>query len=263
MLKKIIAVISAALCLLSLASCGKNDSSEDTTSESFYYYTTEENTSIDESVEDKWVTKDLDDGTISVSYTGNANILFIPDEFEGITVSAVNMVADDVLTEIIIPDTVKVIESRAFTYCKNLKTVSMGNGVERIGACAFMSCSKLETIHFSENLEKIGDTAFAGCRSLKDVELTGTKLKEIGDNAFQRTLITELRLPEGFEIMGYAFPDMHGLTIYFPSTIKEIDAFEHGSDIRLCGPKGSVVQQYAKENGNMFVADEWIEDFKD
>ncbi len=89
-------------------------------------------------------------------------------------------------TGVIIPDSVKYIGNAAFSYCENLKKVTMGKNVISIGSYAFEFCASLTSVTVSENLEYIDESAFAGCESLSKITLY-EKLKYIGPYVFTDT----------------------------------------------------------------------------
>lgn len=64
------------------------------------------------------------------------------------------------IEEIVIPDSVLVIEDGAFSGCKNLKSVVIGKGVTHIGADAFANCSALEKVDVPVSVKYIGKNAF-------------------------------------------------------------------------------------------------------
>lgn len=119
----------------------------------------------------------------------------------------------NMISEVIIPETVKFIGSRAFDNC-NINYLTIGKGVEEIGDEAFRWCplfkitlpEGLKTIGkmaFSQSLEdrkhgnlrelvipnsvtEIGEHAFAFCYELKKLVL-GSSVKSIGDWAFNES----------------------------------------------------------------------------
>lgn len=99
---------------------------------------------------------------ITDCYESDSDNIVIPSEIAGYPVVAIGVEAFSdcaSLTEIIIPDTVKTIESNAFSGCTSLKKV-VALGVESIGSNAFLGCSSLDTfITFADVLE-IADNAF-------------------------------------------------------------------------------------------------------
>ena len=88
------------------------------------------------------------------------------------------------LTEIIIPNSVKEIENRAFFQCKGLMKVTIGNNVRSIGVRAFSNCSSLQEIAIPNSVTTLGDTAFSYCTQLTNV-IIGDGVKEIGQCSFQ------------------------------------------------------------------------------
>ena len=58
-----------------------------------------------------------------------------------------------------------------FRDCRQLKSVVIDEGLEKIGQYAFYDCSQLEGIEFPESLRMIDYRAFHGCSSLKELHL--------------------------------------------------------------------------------------------
>ena len=84
-----------------------------------------------------------------------------------------------------IPETCNDIQSEAFAYCRNLKSVDMSKmNMEVISACAFRNCPSLERVRLPENLTIIGVSAFEECSSLKYVKLPDSVV-QICPSAFQ------------------------------------------------------------------------------
>ena len=69
---------------------------------------------------------------------------------------------------ITIPESVKTIESYAFSGCSGVTTLDL-NKVESIGNNAFEYCYNLRSIIIPNSVIKIGGSAFRGCTSLKSV----------------------------------------------------------------------------------------------
>lgn len=70
------------------------------------------------------------------------------------------------LTDLSIPNQVKIIESRAFNNCTNLQRVKIGKNVTHIGYGAFAGCSNLKDIFIPESVGMIEDNAFAHCENI-------------------------------------------------------------------------------------------------
>jgi len=67
------------------------------------------------------------------------------------------------LVEIILPDSVLLIEVRAFSCCRRLQKINIGNGLLRVKRYAFESCSNLHKIHFPKNLKNLDHGALVRC----------------------------------------------------------------------------------------------------
>ena len=75
------------------------------------------------------------------------------------------------------------IGSWAFSYCKNIKSVTVPSSISVIGDYAFYKCESLTEVVISENAKEIGDYAFANCTSLESITIP-RKVTTIGGGAF-------------------------------------------------------------------------------
>ncbi|UKK53454.1 leucine-rich repeat protein [Prevotella sp. E2-28] len=96
---------------------------------------------------------------------------------------------------------VKTINEGLFHDMPNLTTLTLGEGVEKIGARAFINCEKLQTVTLPEGLTNIADSAFFNCKALYRINLP-EGLKTIGRQSFWSTGIGWLKLPRSLERMG-------------------------------------------------------------
>lgn len=104
-------------------------------------------------------------GVLPTQYRKNINIT-IPETVNGLTVTAIG--------------------SNVFSYCSNVKSVTIPESVKEIGDNSFTGCSDLVTLNLG-GVEKIGNGCFyhAGSdyqKALKSVDLS--KVKVIGNNSF-------------------------------------------------------------------------------
>lgn len=70
------------------------------------------------------------------------------------------------LTSVIIPNSVKTINSNSFKNCTSLTSIVIPNSVEYIGSLAFAECSSLTSIELPNSLRELYNSPFSGCRSL-------------------------------------------------------------------------------------------------
>lgn len=75
-----------------------------------------------------------------------------------------------------------VIGNSAFSYCTNLTTVELGDGVTSIGTSAFLKCTQLSSIAIGNGVTSIGTSAFNGCTALRNANIGSGA---IGATAFQ------------------------------------------------------------------------------
>ena len=205
-IKRLLVVLLAAVLVLTMASCsGANDT--ETNDDGIV--------AADENVYEGFTYKSNIDGTyelVSFEYTGVKPItVTIPTEIEGRDVTGIG--ADlfkamktvekvvfpagskieyigeyafydcDLLTEIVLPETVTSIGMGAFQDCSALKSVNIPAGITEIRDFTFLECSALESISIPESVTVIGRSAFRGCASITSVVLPEA-LTDMGDAAF-------------------------------------------------------------------------------
>lgn len=85
--------------------------------------------------------------------------------------------------DVVIPDGVTAICSRAFENCRNVESITIPYGVKNIGAGAFYLCSGLKSITISDSVTEIGNGAFLSCSELESVIIPDS-VRTIGDNVF-------------------------------------------------------------------------------
>ena len=168
-----------------------------------------------------------------------------------------------VLKEIYLPATLETLNSQAFYNCSSLKRVEFAYGIKltSIEEEMFFGCQSLEYANIENCLyiETIKKGAFQQNYSLKSIEIPSnveiieysafaygfngkltfalnSKLKEIGDYAFESYKQDTLSLPEGLEKIGSeAFGNLEIKQLVIPSTVKVIDdyAFRYVESVYL------------------------------
>ena len=83
------------------------------------------------------------------------------------------------VTEVVIADSVKEIDTSAFLGCKKLVKVTIGANTTKIGTKAFKDCSELKTIIVrSKKLKRIGKNAFSGIRKNAQIKVPAAQYKK-------------------------------------------------------------------------------------
>ena len=109
--------------------------------------------------------------------TYEEGILNIPSTYKGKPVTTIGEEAFLYETEIgivNIPDSVKIIEKKAFYNCPNITQVSIGKNVTTIEDSAFADCNNIVEITDLDSVEYIGAEAFRECLMLKAVEFSNS-----------------------------------------------------------------------------------------
>ncbi len=106
-------------------------------------------------------------------YTGSMKNVRIPDGARVVGKDIQNTFTSDEVRTVRMPDTVEVVEAKAFEHCKNLESVTLSNNLKIIQGAAFMGCSKLRSVSLPKTLERIGPFAFAAT-AVDEVFFAGT-----------------------------------------------------------------------------------------
>ena len=143
------------------------------------------------------------------------------------------------LTAVIIPDSVKIIQSSAFKGCEALTDVKLPRWLRELYLEAFMNCSSLAKIDLPDELEKIGPNAFSG------------------------TAISSLTIPANVSVWGLGYgifrncPNLTSIAVDEKNKdfYSENNCILRKKDRSLCiGIKTSVIPDYVKDiNQGAFV----------
>ncbi len=132
------------------------------------------------------------------------------------------------VVEIVIPDSVTVIDSQAFRRMNSCKKVTMSKNVTNLVDWAFCGSPKLETVVFPEGclLESIGNS-FKDCTALSSINLEAcTKLKTLGASFSGCTSLRKIALPDSIETIGnqafYRIGEFELASDYLPTNLKSI-----------------------------------------
>ena len=147
---------------------------------------------------------------------------------------------------ITIPNTIKIIESSAFSVvacgCMDIHGCGVkevifeeGSALEGIPAYAFYNCKSLEKIELLDSMTIIGSLAFCGCESLKEIKLS-PNITQIGNEAFgDCESLEEITLPSKItKIPDFLFYGATALkNIVIPDGVTEIGSWAFASCISL------------------------------
>ena len=118
---------------------------------------------------------------VITGYEGGKASLDIPSEIDGYPVTGIG--------------------PSAFYNCRNLKKLSIPEGVTDIGPSAFSWCTNLEEVKLPDSLKSIDEAAFSWCFALLRIDIPDG-IREVADAVFTRSGLTEATLPAGIESFG-------------------------------------------------------------
>ena len=147
-----------------------------------------------------------------------------PDDFE--IVGGVLKKYKGAAVNVVVPDGVIEIGTKAFFSLKYLESVKLPKGVKTIGPHAFEYCQRLKSVELPDTLEVIDGSAFSGCTSLMNIHLP-KRLQLISGKAFYNCdSLVNIHLPEGLKtIGGSAFQCCKSLkSINIPNSVEVIAA---------------------------------------
>ena len=163
------------------------------------------------------------DGTAVVEeYTGQGGDVTIPsviiDNGRLYIVTSVGYGAFEhsPITSVVIPDSVKTLDSFSFFDCDKLVSVDLGEGLEEIGFNAFRSCDDLITIFIPASVTTIGTSAFGGA-DLESVMVSHS-------NMYFKSMDGVLFSKDGTRLLAYP-GEKSDFTYEVPSEVREIDRF--------------------------------------
>ena len=155
------------------------------------------------------------------------------------------------LTSMIIPNSVTSIGGYAFNGCRNLTSVIIGNSVISIGESAFSGCSRLPSVTIGNSVTFIGESAFSYCHSLTSVTI-GNSVTSIGESAFyycpNLTSVT----------IGSSVTSIGNFVFYYCDNIKDVHIYDLAA---WCGIKFYDSSSNPLQNGaNLYLGNKLITD---
>lgn len=145
-----------------------------------------------------------------------------PSVFDGNFISPISLVS-----ELIVPNGVQTIASNTFnSAAARLKSVTLPDSVTIIETKAFLGNTTLESVNLPEGLTTLDTMAFDGCSALRSITIPST-LETIGEQTFRGcTSLQTLTIQNGVKhIEGVAFSNCTALTsVVIPDSVETIDA---------------------------------------
>ena len=135
----------------------------------------------------------IDDCLVATNKSWLSSVVSIP---ENVRLIAQEAFANTNVTEVHLPEGIRMIDDCTFSSCKNLRNIQIPLGVTKIGEQAFSSCSSLTNVELPEGITEIGEDAFRWCRSLESINIPESTTF-IGSSAFDLcSSLKSIRLPQ-------------------------------------------------------------------
>lgn len=172
-------------------------------------------------------------------YIGTSGEVIVPETLDGYVVTEIgetafyaeskkeffdNLIPQNQITSVVLPETIKKIGSMAFSFNKSLVSINIPDAVTVLQTRTFEGCFSLKDIDWSENLKTIGPMAFYLCNGLIDLQIPDGVI-EIGSLAFGRCQnLQNISLPETLTNIGnYAFCENYSLkSVSIPDSVTEL-----------------------------------------
>ena len=153
----------------------------------------------------------LEDGSVKIiAYNGTEAAVTVPDKIDEKDVTVIGGGTFDqnsTIESLVIPGSVKTIESNAVTFCTKLNTVTINEGaLTEISGSAIKNCAALKTVKLPSNVTSIG--TFGQCLALDNITVaSGNKsLKNSGGVIFSADMKTLIKFPQGKNVKEYYIP---------------------------------------------------------
>lgn len=163
----------------------------------------------------------------------------------------------DKLTEINLPEGVRVIEEWAFAKCFSADKIILRDGLETIGDHAFLKCRNVKEIVIPKTCKLVDVSAFYQCRSAESIEIAeGVEVLKKG--AFEECeALKQVTVPNSVKTMEpYIFYNCTALESCKMGSpeIMEKDIFTGTKQVVVTAPSGSTAEEYAHAHQVQFTA---------
>ena len=165
----------------------------------------------------------------------NVSVIYVAEGNEAFAVSygilydnsftTILAIPNDIVGEVVIPESVTQIPSKAFMNRTGLTSVKLPNSIESIGYNSFYGCISLRSFIVPDLVKYIESGTFENCSSLTSIQL-GTSVEKIYNSAFKNSGITSILFPQSLtEIYSNAFENTKLKEIVFPDSVIRIDDY--------------------------------------
>lgn len=150
----------------------------------------------------------IEDSTLISCELNGCTAITIPADVK--TIGKMCFASADV-EEVILPEGIKCIESKAFADCFNLKKINFPEGLETVEDRAFMNCGSLTEVMLPTTLTKIGDYAFHNA-GIEQLTLSDSKnVLSTGINVFGAIKVKSINIPKNFRLSEAMFSNCQQL----------------------------------------------------
>ena len=140
------------------------------------------------------------DGEKLLGYYGEERVVYVPQGIK--VIGKGSFFHNDIVEEVILPESLLVIEDYAFYRCINLCQIQLPESLEEIGAAAFDDCSSLREIQIPDQVRIVRKYIFARCKTLKTARL-GKYTEELQDAVFVGCeALQQIQIPDSVKVIG-------------------------------------------------------------
>ena len=163
--------------------------------------------------------------------------------------------------ELVIPETidgypVKYIDSQAFLGCQKLTSVTIPNGVLKIGDSAFRNCTGLITVNLPDTIEVIGNQAFDGCTKLTNLNIP-SGIQSVGYGAFSGCTALNIKTYNNAKYVGN---EENPYLVLFDTTSSSVSQCTIHPDAKVIAARAFYGNKYLQEitiPGSVYRIDEY------
>lgn len=134
------------------------------------------------------------------------------------------------LRSVVLGENVEKLSQNAFVECGSLKSIYLPDNLKTIGASCFGGCSGLEKVNLGSKLESIDKMAFYECTSLAEVKCKAVSPPVLGGSVFRNIATKNITVPFGSKA---DYQRAEGWPTYFDNFIQETPENPLRLDIRL------------------------------